>query len=161
MFAVVGAAGQVAIDVDVGRVEHVAHAGHRADRRRAFVDRVVGDVRVRVDDAGRDELAGAVEDLGARRESARCVPTAAILPSRMTTVPLSIVPRVAVMMVALRIATTPGAAPWAESGRRQLGPGADQHAERSRRAQDSLTANGQSQKPPGKRAQAAGVQWQL
>ena len=31
----------------------------------AFVDRVVGDVRVRVDDARRDELAGAVEDVGA------------------------------------------------------------------------------------------------
>ena len=48
--------------------EHVAHAGHRADRRRALVDRVVGDVRVRVDDARRDELAGAVIDVGARRD---------------------------------------------------------------------------------------------
>ena len=43
------------------------------------------------------------------------VPTAAILPSRMTMVPLSIVPRVTVRMVALRMATTPGAAAWPRS----------------------------------------------
>ena len=60
-----GAAGEAAIDVDVARVEHVFHAGHRADRDAAFVDRVVGDVRVRVDDARRDELAGRVVDVGA------------------------------------------------------------------------------------------------
>ena len=59
------AARQVAVDVDVGRIEHVFHADHRAVRRRAFVDRVVGDVRVRVDDARRNELAGAVDDVGA------------------------------------------------------------------------------------------------
>ena len=59
------AAGEVAIDVDVGRIEHVFHAGHRADRDAAFVDGVVGDVRVRVDDARRDELAGRVVDVGA------------------------------------------------------------------------------------------------
>ncbi len=60
-------AGEVAIDADVGRIEHVAHPGHRAHGRRALVDRVVGDVRVGVDDARRDELAGAVIDVGARR----------------------------------------------------------------------------------------------
>src|SRR6185295_7994032 len=59
------AAGQIAVDVDVGRIEDVLDAGHRADGRPAFVDRVGGDVRVTVDDAGRDELAGGVDDVGA------------------------------------------------------------------------------------------------
>jgi hypothetical protein len=59
------AARQVAIDVDVGRVEHVLHARHRAHRRAAFVDGVVRDVRVCVDDARRNELSGGVDDLGA------------------------------------------------------------------------------------------------
>jgi hypothetical protein len=61
------AAGQIALNRDVGGIEHVAHADHRAHRRRAFVDGVVRDVRVRVDDAGRDEFARAVDDVGARR----------------------------------------------------------------------------------------------
>ena len=60
-----GAAGQVAIDIDVGRIQDVFHPGHRADRYAAFVDGVVGDVRVAVDDARRDELAGGVVDLRA------------------------------------------------------------------------------------------------
>ena len=59
------AAGEVAVDVDIGRREHVLDPGHRAHRRAAFVDRVGGDVRVAVDDARRDELAGGVDDLGA------------------------------------------------------------------------------------------------
>ena len=59
------AAGEIAIDVDVGRIDDVFHPRHRADRRPALVDRVVGDVRVRVDDARRHELAGGVDDLGA------------------------------------------------------------------------------------------------
>jgi hypothetical protein len=59
------AAGEVAVDVDVGRREHVLDPGHRAHRRAPFVDRVGGDVRVAVDDARRDELAGGVDDLGA------------------------------------------------------------------------------------------------
>ena len=62
------AAGKVAMYGQIGRVEHLAHAGHRADGRRPFVDGVVGDVRVRVDDAGRHELAGAVDDLRPRRD---------------------------------------------------------------------------------------------
>ena len=62
------AAGEVAVDVDVGRIENVFHSGHRADGRAALVDRVVGDVRVRVDEARRHELAGRVDDLGARRD---------------------------------------------------------------------------------------------
>ena len=60
-------AGEVALDGQIGRVEHFAHPRHRADGRRAFVDGVVGDVRVGVDDAGRHELAGAVDDLRAGR----------------------------------------------------------------------------------------------
>src|SRR4029453_4724633 len=58
------AAGEVAVDVDVGRVEDVLDAGHRADRRATLVDRVGRDVRMAVDDAGRHELAGAVDDGG-------------------------------------------------------------------------------------------------
>ena len=46
------AAGEIAIDVDVGRIEHVLHPGHGADGRPAFVDRIVREVRVRVDHAG-------------------------------------------------------------------------------------------------------------
>ena len=64
-------AGEVAIDRHVGGIEHVLDAGHRADRRAAFVDRVGGDVRVRVDDAGRDEASLGIDDVGARREC-RC-----------------------------------------------------------------------------------------
>ena len=63
------AAGELAIDVDVGGVEHVLDAHHRRHDRAALVDGVGGDVRVRVDDAGRDELAGGVDHLGARRAS--------------------------------------------------------------------------------------------
>jgi hypothetical protein len=61
-----GAAGEISIDVDVGRVEHVFHPGHRAHRHAALVDGFAGDVRMGVDDPWRDELAGAVIDLGAR-----------------------------------------------------------------------------------------------
>src|SRR5262249_10161467 len=60
------AAREIAIDVDVGRIEYVLDAGHRADGRAAFVDGIGGDVRVAVDDAGRHELAAAVHDVGAR-----------------------------------------------------------------------------------------------
>ena len=60
------AAGQVPVDVVVGGVEDVLDARHRAHRRPAFVDRVGGDVGVRVDDAGRYEPAFRVDDLGAR-----------------------------------------------------------------------------------------------
>ena len=61
------AAGEVAIDADVGRVEDVLHARHRADGGAAFVDRVHGDVRVGVDQAWRDELARDVNDVCPRR----------------------------------------------------------------------------------------------
>ena len=57
------AAGQVPLTRYVERVQHVAHARHRAHRRGALVDGVVRDVRVRVDDAGRHELALALDDL--------------------------------------------------------------------------------------------------
>ena len=62
------AAGQVAVDVDVGRIEHIPDAGHRADGRAALVDVVGRDVRVRVDDARRDEQAGGVDHLGVGRD---------------------------------------------------------------------------------------------
>ena len=58
---------QVAIDVDICRIEDVLHAGHRADRDAALVDRVVADVGMRIDDPGRDELAGRVVDVSAGR----------------------------------------------------------------------------------------------
>ena len=58
------AAGEVAIDVDVGGVEDILHPGHRADRHAALIDRVVRDVRMRVDESGRHELAGCVVDVG-------------------------------------------------------------------------------------------------
>ena len=91
------AAGEVAIDVDVGRDRaRPRMPGHRADRRPAFVDGVVGDVRVRVDDARRDELAGGVDRPRRRPGSSTFAPTAAILPSRSTIVPFGIVPRVTV-----------------------------------------------------------------
>ena len=61
------AAGEVAIDCDVGRVEDVLDPRHRAHRRAALVDRFRGNVRVRVDDAGRDESPGGVDNLRARR----------------------------------------------------------------------------------------------
>ena len=65
------------------------------------------DVRVRVDDARRHELAGAVVHRRARG-IATLAPIAAILPSRSTMVPLLIVPaRDTVTSVALRMATTP------------------------------------------------------
>ncbi len=60
------AARQVPVDVHVERVEHVQHVGHRADRRPPLVGGVLGDVRVLVHDARRDELAGRVHHLGAR-----------------------------------------------------------------------------------------------
>ena len=46
------AAGEVAINRHIGRIEHVLDAGHRADGGAALVDRLGGDVRVRIDDAG-------------------------------------------------------------------------------------------------------------
>jgi hypothetical protein len=64
------AAGEVAVDVDVRRIEDVLDAGHRADGRPTLVDRVRRDVRVGVDDAGRDELALAVDHRRARRRVA-------------------------------------------------------------------------------------------
>ena len=81
------AAGQVAIDRHVGGIEHVFDAGHRAHRGAAFVDRVGGDVRVRVDDAGRDEAALGFDDVGAGGIAVPDPPIAAILPSRSTMVP--------------------------------------------------------------------------
>ena len=62
---------------------------------------------------GDTNLPVAVDDLRARRESATLAPTAAILPSRITIVPLLMVPREAVTSVALRMATTPGVCAWA------------------------------------------------
>ena len=70
------------------------------------VDGVVADVRVAVDDAGRDELAGAIDDLGPAGIAA-LAPTAVILPFVMTTVPFGIVPLVTVSTVAFRMAITP------------------------------------------------------
>ena len=49
-------------------IEHVAHAGHRADGRAALVDGVVGDVGVAVDQARRDESSRDVDDLGVGRD---------------------------------------------------------------------------------------------
>jgi hypothetical protein len=60
------AAGQIAIDVDVGRIEDVFDTGHRADRRPAFVDRIGRDVRMTIDDARRHEPARRIDDVGAR-----------------------------------------------------------------------------------------------
>ena len=62
------AAGEVAKDVDVGGVQHVLDADHRAHRRAPFVDRIGGDVRMGIDEAWRDELARHVDDVGARRD---------------------------------------------------------------------------------------------
>ena len=52
----------------------------------------------------------AVDDLGARPAPCTSAPTAAILPSRIRMVPCSIVPWLAVMIVALVIATSVPAA---------------------------------------------------
>ena len=62
------AASQIAIDVDVGGVEDVAHPRHGTDGRAALVDRVVADVRVAVDQAWRDESSGHVNGLGVGRD---------------------------------------------------------------------------------------------
>jgi hypothetical protein len=70
---------------------------------------------VRVDDAGRHELARSVDDLCARRNRGAEPPIAAILPSRITMVPLLMVPREAVTSVALRMATTPDCGAWGGS----------------------------------------------
>src|SRR4030095_8274872 len=47
-------AGEVAIDVDVGGVQHVLDAHHRGHDRAPLIDGVGGDVRVGVDDAWGD-----------------------------------------------------------------------------------------------------------
>ncbi len=62
------AASQIAIDVDVGGVEDVAHPRHGTDGRSSLVDGVVADVRVAVDQAWRDEPSGHVNDLGIGRD---------------------------------------------------------------------------------------------
>ncbi len=59
------AAREVAMDRDVGRIEDVLDARHRAHRRAALVDRFGGDVRVRVDDARAHEAARRLDDVGA------------------------------------------------------------------------------------------------
>ncbi len=59
---------EIAINADVGGVEHVVHADHRADGRAPLVDRIIGDVRMGVDDARRDVLAGHVDHLRIGRD---------------------------------------------------------------------------------------------
>ena len=62
------AAGQLAVEADVGGIGHVRDAHLAGDGGGALVDaaRKAG-VRVAVDDAGRDVLAGGVDDPGVRR----------------------------------------------------------------------------------------------
>src|SRR5204863_1950851 len=57
------AAREFAVDVYGGRVDDIARVRHRGDRLGALIDRAVHHrVRVRVNDAGRDELARRVND---------------------------------------------------------------------------------------------------
>src|SRR6267154_915972 len=67
------AAGEVAVDGNVVRVEHVGDVDDRGDRDAAFVDVTIhGDVRVTINDAGDDELSGGVDDLGIFRRFDAC-----------------------------------------------------------------------------------------
>ena len=61
------AAGKCAIDRDVLRIEHVANIRHRRNRDGPFVDRIEHRVRVRIDNAGRNELARRIDNAGIRR----------------------------------------------------------------------------------------------
>src|SRR5260370_26211526 len=57
-------AGEVAINIDVVGIKHVGDIDHGGDGDAAFVHiSIDGDVRVAVDNAGHDELAGGIYDL--------------------------------------------------------------------------------------------------
>src|SRR5205085_3296549 len=69
-----GAAGELAVDVDVFAGEHVADAHHAAVRQRDLVDASLDrSMAVCVDDARKDELAGGFDDLCAGGDGHRRV----------------------------------------------------------------------------------------
>ncbi len=96
---------ELAVDVDVGRIEDVLDSRHRRDRHAALVDGLGGDVRVSVDDARHHELSGGVDDLGVRGDRRRSSPRRRSFRRESRTVPFSIVPLVTVRIVPPRIAT--------------------------------------------------------
>src|ERR1700674_1884373 len=59
------AAGEIVVNIDIVRIQHLGNIGHRGDGDAALVDAAVHrDVRMAVDDPGDDELSGGIDDLG-------------------------------------------------------------------------------------------------
>ena len=105
------AAGELAIDARAIGIDHVPNPHHRRHRERALVDVAVdAGVRVAVDDAGRDVLAGGVDDLAFASRAFTFGPISAILPLRIRIEPLLIVPCEAVIIVAFLISVSAGRA---------------------------------------------------
>ena len=66
------AAGERAVDVGIGGVDHLFDRGHRRHRDARLVQAAIDrDVRVAVDDAGHDETAARIDDAGAAWRSRR------------------------------------------------------------------------------------------
>src|ERR1700687_1022418 len=62
------AAGEIVVNIDIVRIQHLGNISHRGDGDAAFVDAAVHrDVRMAIDDPGDDELSGGIDDLGILR----------------------------------------------------------------------------------------------